>query len=134
MTLPVYATRDDFYKYGVPQEIVADVSTSVIDDILATTSRLADSYLSARYELPLSQWGADLTMQLCEIAAFKLLVALKLLAPQTNDYQVWRDRYDSAMRWLENVGQGRVVPTQIVSADATLDGVIIVEYDESRGW
>jgi phage gp36-like protein len=129
-----YATRAELEKYGVDAEIISDVSNDDVDDILEAVSRVADSYLSHRYALPLVSFGADLTINVCEIASFRLLVSKKLLAPMTNDYEVWRDRADAATRWFEGITKGHICPTGIVSATPASDGLSIVVSDTQVIW
>jgi phage gp36-like protein len=51
-----YATRDDLFRLGLPEGALRGVSPSTIEEALEAASRLADSYLRARYALPLSSW------------------------------------------------------------------------------
>lgn len=129
-----YATRADIEKYGVAPEIIVDVSNDDVDAVLEAVSRVADSYLSNRYALPLVSWGTDLTINVCEIASFRLLIAQKLLAPMTNDYEVWSDRATAATRWLEGVTKGNICPTGVVSATPASDGLCIVVSDTQVIW
>lgn len=130
-----YATRAQLEKYGIAPEIIADISNDDIDDMIEAASRVADSYLQIKYELPLSAVGLDVTIAVCEICSYKILTAFKLFAPQTNDFAVWQDRYNNAIRWFEGITTGKVTPTGVTSADSTLDGLVIISSDESpRGW
>jgi phage gp36-like protein len=132
--MSAYATRAELETYGLAPELIATVSNDIVDDCLDATSRFADSYLQTRYELPLVAYSVDLTMAVCEIATYRLLVSLKLMQPLTNDYQIWRDRHDLAVRWLEGIAAGKVSPPGIVSTDPTADGTCLVSSDEVRGW
>jgi phage gp36-like protein len=132
--MSAYATRAELETYGLAAELISSVSNDTVDDCLSAASRYADSYLQTRYELPLVAYGVDLTMAVCEIATYRLLVSLKLMQPLTNDYQVWRDRHDMAIKWLEGIASGKISPPDIVSTDPDADGTCVVSSEEIRGW
>lgn len=123
--MPAYATPADLYSLGLPQRALSGVSVPDQEAALESASRLADSYLSARYTLPLTAWGSDLRRAVAVIAAYDLL-AVRGFAPEGADEHV-RLRYEDAIRWLENVSKGLVNPVGIVDStpEVTNTGVAV---------
>ena len=104
-----YATRDDLFRLGLPEGALRGVSLSAIEDALKAASRLADSYLRARYVLPLTAWDEALTRAVAAIAAYDLM-AVRGYDPARGADEVLRLRYEDAIRWLERVAAGAVSP------------------------
>jgi phage gp36-like protein len=88
-----YATRDDLFRLGLPEGALRGVSPATIEDALEAASRLADSYLRARYA----------------IAAYDLM-AVRCYDPVRGADEVLRLRYEDAIRWLERVAAGGASP------------------------
>ena len=104
-----YATRDDLFRLGLPEGALRGVPPATIEDALEAASRLADSYLRARYALPLSSWDEALTRAVAIIAAYDLM-AVRGYDPARGADEVLRLRYEDAIRWLERVAAGAVSP------------------------
>lgn len=126
-----YATRDDLARLGLPQAVISAIPLTDQDAALEAASDLADSYLRARYTLPLLSWQDDLRRAVCHIAAYDLLVR-RGFNPTGADEQV-RLRYEDAIRWLERVAQGLLSPDIVDSSVDDLAGP--VGYTRPRrGW
>jgi phage gp36-like protein len=104
-----YATQDDLFRLGLPEGALRGVSPATIEEALEAASRLADSYLRARYALPLSSWDESLTRAVAAIAAYDLM-AVRGYDPARGADEVLRLRYEDAIRWLERVAAGGVSP------------------------
>jgi phage gp36-like protein len=104
-----YATQDDLFRLGLPERAFRGVSPSTIENALEAASRLADSYLRARYVLPLTAWDEALTRAVAAIAAYDLM-AVRGYDPARGADEVLRLRYEDAIRWLERVAAGAVSP------------------------
>lgn len=127
-----YATRADLTRLSLPAAALAGVPEADQDAALEAASDLADSYLAARYTLPLVSWQDDLRRAVCAIAAYDLMVR-RGFSPQGADEQL-RLRYEDALRWLDLVARGLVSPAIEDSAPGD-DGAGPVGYTRpKRGW
>ena len=104
-----YASQDDLFRLGLPEGALRGVSPSTIEEALEAASRLADSYLRARYTLPLTAWDGALSRAVAAIAAYDLM-AVRGYDPARGADEVLRLRYEDAIRWLERVAAGEVSP------------------------
>ncbi len=111
----VYATRAELVKLSVPPAGLAGISAQDQDDALRAASRTVDSYLTARFQLPLSQVGEDVTQVTCDIAAYRLLKR-RGFRPDSADAEQYRLAYADAIKWLEGVAKGNITPTDLVTA------------------
>ena len=126
-----YATRDDLARLGLPPAVLSAIPTADQDAALEAASDLADSYLSARYTLPLVSWEDDLRRAVAHIAAYDLMVR-RGFNPTGADEQI-RLRYEDAIRWLEGVARGLLHPQIVDSSPEDLPGP--VGYTRPRrGW
>lgn len=118
--MTAYATPTQLETFGLPADVVARAGTKGIDVAahLAAASAEADGYLRARYDLPLSTWGLDLTRSVCALAAESVLAVLGY-NPEGPEALVPRRARD-ARRWLEGVRAGTTDPG-IALVDTTPD-------------
>lgn len=77
-----------------------DPDDSVAESALTDATALIDSYISARYTLPLSVVPATLALQCCVIAWY-------LLQDVSATEQTTR-RYSDALKWLADVRDGKI--------------------------
>ncbi|NKD22577.1 DUF1320 family protein [Enterobacter asburiae] len=91
---------------------------SIIDEALADASALMDSYIVARYTLPLTVVPATLP-QVCGVIAWYYLNDVRATDQATQ-------RYKDAIRWLEGVRDGKI-PLGTDTAGASPDGENLVE-------
>jgi phage gp36-like protein len=100
-----YATQQDLIeRFGLDEitQISDETGAGAIDagriaQALADSGAKIDSYIGARYTLPLSSIPAGLNQLACDIARY-------LLARLPTDEM--RRRYDDALRWLTKVATG----------------------------
>jgi phage gp36-like protein len=144
LTLTKYATEAKFEELGVGPTLLEDqsITEDAVDSNLVAASRTADGYLSVEgfpYTLPLLQVGADLEMRICWIAAWTLLSSVGY-APENGADNLYRQRYEDALKWLEGVRDGNITSVDTIGttpgpADpATLSGRPTVISGSSRGF
>src|SRR5437899_1465762 len=117
-----YAVVADLTNYGV-----LDTSTSFgaikngqMQAAIDAACDLADSYLGARFKLPLSKWGKDITEAVVAIARFKLLTQ-RGFAPTGDAALAIVEAKKDALKWFEGISDGRVNP---VVTDSSSGGKI----------
>ena len=82
---------------------------------LSSASRMADSYLSRRYNLPLLDWDIDLKQAVCDIAAY-FLIFRRGYNPEPGKYDAnFRIKNDMATKWLSEVGNRNINPMVVES-------------------
>ncbi len=128
-----YASPSDLARLGVGAAATAGISTADIVAALDAASSLAGSYLSAQFTLPLLSWGDDLRRCVCMIAAYDLIGGNRGFNPEQGADVTLRLRYEDAIKWLERVAAGTIVPTGIVDSDADTDGPLM-ESEAPLGW
>lgn len=89
---------------------------------LQAASSIADSYLVSQFTLPLQTspqgWDMSLTMNTCWIAAW-LLYTTYGFAPMAPGDDLVVKRYDSAIRWLEQIRDKQIFPAWVDSSTNT---------------
>lgn len=126
-----YATLADLAS-AAPSRLLESVSSEDQTDALDAGSSKADSYLTVRYETPLSSWSSDLTDAVCSIAIWR--IARKKMSAASN-FQPLKTAYDEAISWLRDVAAGKA---NIAGADsiAAIEQNAFPEVysEESRGY
>jgi phage gp36-like protein len=132
----IYATRADLQQLGLNASALQQIDTATQDVALSAASSLADSYLNARFALPLRSYGRDLTRAVVHIASYDLMV-IRGYNPESGSDVVIKERAEAARAWLEKIAEGEIVPAVVDSSDldaATGGGAAIVSTAEPRGW
>lgn len=127
-----YADVADLYRLALRQAALSGILVADQNAALEAASRVADSYLQARYKLPLAAWDDDLRRAVAVIAAYDLLSG-RGFAPEGSDEHV-RLRYEDALRWLRDVSTGVVTPVGIVDASPTEPNEGIRVVTDPRRW
>lgn len=127
-----YADVADLYRLALRQAALSGILVADQNAALEAASRVADSYLQARYKLPLTAWGDDLRRAVAIIAAYDLLAG-RGFTPEGADEHV-RLRYEDALRWLRDVSLGVVTPVGVVDATPTQPEEGIHVVSELRRW
>lgn len=116
----MYATRDDLIaRFGVARiESLEKAISKVVDPAVSETAirdatELADSYIAARYGLPLSGVPESLKGYVLDIAHYKLYTQ--------KPTEEARQRYEDAIAWLNRVSSGRVILQLPANPDAGTD-------------
>ena len=103
----MYCTADDLVLRFGQDEISqltdfdrdGNADQTVLDQAIADTAAEINSYISARYPLPLEPVPAVLTLHACDICRYRLF---NQGAPEEV-----AERYTIAIRWLKDVAQGK---------------------------
>lgn len=144
--MTAYATLTDLTNSGLTAAAIGTLTSGQQQKALDAANALADGYLGARFRLPLTSWGVDLTDKVVAIAAWRLM-SLRGFDPEGGSDQVLRMSYEDAIRWFEHVAAGKVVPV-VGTSDATstpggpyvqeptaaASGGFVVAKPTSRGW
>lgn len=103
-----YATQQDLIDAFSQEEILElsqlddsaanTIGTANVEAALDDASDLIDSYIGGRYTLPLSSTPRVLVRICCDIARYML--------DRYNPREDVRQRYEDAIRWLEQVAKG----------------------------
>lgn len=136
--MTAYATRTDLARMGIAAAALSSVATETQDAALEAASRVADSYLRSRYELPLTGYGDDLKRAVCSVAAWDLL-STRGYDPGRGGDEAVRMRADAAISWLKDVSAGRAavsggVTTPGPSRASRIASAATVRSDSKRGW
>jgi len=130
--MAAYATSAELGRFSaIPATVLAGADVTTVSETLEAASRTADSYLAARYALPLVTWDDDLRQVVCDVAAYRLMGRLGY-APEGSDND-FRLRYEDALAWLQRVADGRIHPTVDVMSPAA-DLPATVTSNTARGW
>lgn len=128
-----YASAADLALSGMPAASLSGVASEAQTEALAQASETIDSYLRARYTLPLSEWGRDIK-RACVIIAVYDILTFRGYVPQGEDDN-FRLRYLDVIKWLEAVRDGKNEPSGVVDAtpEESEEGAYIVT-EAPRGW
>ena len=109
-----YATPAQLAQYSLNATALGGVNPISSTDQQAeldSASTEIDGYLASQYLLPLLTWGTDLTVHVCNIAAYRLMGRRGYKAGGAD--QGFKDRYDEAIRWATKIAQGTISPPTI---------------------
>lgn len=133
-----YAEASDLAALGVRAQATSGISSGDINAALDAASLLFDSYARARYVVPFTTWGADVTGAVAKVAAYEILSTRGLQPGASDSDQNVRDRYRDAIAWMKDVSAGRVhvsggntTPTSTRHARASAPRVASTR---TRGW
>ena len=132
--MAAYATTTDLANLGLPSQLIAGIPSAQQSAALDSASATVDSYLSARFILPLKSWGQDLTRATCELAAWSIL-STRGFDPDSGGDAAVRQRFEDTMRWLRDVADERATPAGVV--DGSSSGTTIapkIFTNTPRGW
>lgn len=107
--MAAYATKDELYIYGAPSKAFGQLTDAAKDAALEAASRTVDTYYRARFPLPLSSWDEQTKKVTCQIATYDLLSIRGYNPASGSDINI-KDRYDSAIAWLEKVAKQQAHP------------------------
>src|SRR4051812_25667187 len=111
-----YATIADLESSGLPGKALTTVTTDQKTAALNNASGVMNGYFNARFVLPIhAPYSYDLVFCCVAIAGWMLLTTRGFDPTQGGDIVV-RQRYEDAMRWLNDVANERVQPVVIDSA------------------
>lgn len=129
-----YATQTELVRYGISADALVGVSATDQNACLESASRKVDSYLRARYGVPLVTADDAVKEATCAIAAY-LLLRVRGYDPQAPANAAIRQGYDDALQWLADVRDKKAHLNE--ADDATpdeIEGGGLLVGAESRGW
>jgi phage gp36-like protein len=103
-----YATPTDLTTLSVSAGALTGFTNADIQASIDVASQICDGYLNDQFTLPLTTWGMDLRIHVCNMAVY-LLLSRRGFNPTSTDTTI-RDRYDDALSWLTDVARGRINP------------------------
>lgn len=116
--MAAYVEEADFAGMGLPQRLVDSLDAGVLAAALENASRTVDSYIGARYRMPIAAWGNDIEKCVCDLAAYSIMQR-RGFAPGAGDAEQLRQRYEDAIGWLKDVARGVASPFGIQQASVT---------------
>jgi phage gp36-like protein len=115
-----YASPADFQNYGLLTAALKSLTNAQVVAALNEASDEVDSYLAARYPLPLVAWGTTITKAACVIASWNLL-SLRGFDPNNGIDQAVKMRYDDQIAWLTRVQKQMAHPQGIETTPSPSD-------------
>lgn len=132
-----YATAAQFYSLGLRQDAVP--AGADVDLALQACSGMVDSAAAAsgRYSPPFTTWTADMTLNVCKLAAYELL-STEGFNPDTNrqDRNVLT-RWQQAKAWLAELKSGALLLPGAVDTPVESGAPAVVAEawsDDLEGW
>ena len=98
-----YASIADIFIHGLPTTARGALSDDQLDGALQAASELMDSTFRGRYNLPLLNWGVEVRMVCCWIAAYLVLSGARGFNPAAGADVNIANRYQAAMVWCDQV-------------------------------
>ncbi len=133
--MQAFASPSDLARLGVGAAATVGIASADIAAALDAASSLASGYLAAQYTLPLASWGDDLRRAVCMIAAYDLIGGNRGFNPENGADVTLRLRYEDAIKWLEKVAAGTVIPIDVVDATpSATEGAPLMESEPVLGW
>lgn len=127
-----YATADEFKESGLPPVALLGLDDAIITKCIERASGLVDSYIGARFKLPLASYGADIKQATIDLAAFWTMKR-RGFQPGAADAETVRMSFEDAVKWLKDVQSGRATPSFPDTADAdTFDPNLDSEGDFAK--
>jgi phage gp36-like protein len=135
-----YATAAQFYSLGLRQDGVpsgADVNLA-----LQACSGMVDSAAAAsgRFTAPFTVWTADITLNVCKLAAYEIL-STEGFNPDTNSLdRTVLERWKQASQWLEMLRAGKLALPGVTDSSNPSEDVTagvaepVVDSTDPRGW
>jgi phage gp36-like protein len=134
-----YATKTDLEQLALPSRALEDSVDADLTAALVAASSEADSYLEARYTLPLLTWPAVLRLMVAKIAAYHIQAGKGFQPdadPERPDPIV--KGYEDAIAWLEKIHDGEAslpsAETTETSSSTSAGGAPDADSDEPRGF
>lgn len=127
-------TPNDLRRYAISGSALTGYEDDELQGFLDVALSQAYSYLRSQYTLPLSAAGLDLTMAVCQLAAFRALTH-RGFDPSNPADQVLVKAHDDAIAWLRDVANGRAsIDVTSTSPAKTSSGARVYSGRSTRGW
>lgn len=134
-----YCKRSDLSTFGTTADALEDVDPGVQDACILAASARIDGALKTHGNLPLVDWGMDITRAAAVLAAYDVIVASRGRNPEeSGEPDPLLDRYKMVEKWLSDVADG-LATTAVYSpapppADPGSVGGAFITSNTSRGW
>jgi len=134
-----YCQRSDLSVFGTTADALEDVDPDVQDRCISAASARIDGALRAHVNLPLVDWGMDITRAAAILAAYDAISASRGRNPEEDgepdDLAI---RYRSVEKWLSDVAEGLSTtavgsPVPAPSDPSSIGGPLITS-NRPRGW
>ena len=109
LTPTPYAVLADLTDFGIDSTVLGSLSTARQQRFLDAANAKIDSYLAAKYVLPLVNWSPDLTECAAMLAAFGAITR-RGFDPEDPGDKVFKDNHDAWIKWLEGIAKGDISP------------------------
>ena len=132
-----YATRAQLAQFGISAGALSSILPADQDAELQAASDRADDDLRRRYTMPVvAPFPPSLIEAVCKIAVYNLL-SVRGYAPDEGSNSNIRTRFEDAIAWLNEVGNGDKSPAIIDSSSAVTSTTQVspeVVTNARRGW
>ncbi len=117
----MFITDEDFKVVATEQTVkaISQADTDNKDNAILEAIEEIKGYLRPRYDcdIAFSAAGAERNRQLVMITADIALYHMSASLPQRMGSEVREDRYERAVKWLEGVQAGKIVPDLPLASD-----------------
>ncbi len=110
----LYAKLADVGDLAIPASAIKSVPLDEQAKCCLSATDEADGYLGGGKTLPLVAWGDDLTTQVAQIAAYRILKR-RGFQPEGSDELIVKGR-DDAISWLKGVARGDIEPPGMIDS------------------
>jgi phage gp36-like protein len=132
-----YCTAAELVSLGIRAEAIRGISSDDLAAAIEAASDEIDSYLNARYVLPLVSWGKDVRVACARLAVYQLIVARGFNSARAGDQQLL-EQHDMAERWLRGIANGQVAPmvtdSSTPATPGKVSGGVKVTSNVTRGY
>jgi hypothetical protein len=132
-----YATLEDFAVFGLPVAAWGDLISADVERAIQGRSAIVDGLIRARgYSTPLTEWGDDLRVIVCKLAAFDVLVHHRGVNPADPAHAAIVMAHDQAEKALREVVKGyrNLSDAEPARAESGTARVFSTNGTTSRGW
>lgn len=119
--MAAYCTTGDLTSYGIRAEALRGILPDELQRAIVAASAKIDSYLRARYTLPLARWGTDLSEVCAKIAVYTLMMT-RGFNPSRPGEELIRTNYEDAIHTLEGI-QNESVHPDLTDSAANVEGL-----------
>ena len=133
-----YATPADFQTFGLAQPWIRKIPVAVVERHLNAASLKLDGYLRKRLTLPLVDYGDDLTLLTCQLAACSLGPTAGF-DPNGQDAAIVKGYCEAAAADLRRIEEGTWLPAVTDSSSDPEEGLssqggLEITSNLPRGW
>ncbi len=131
-----YADKGELSDLGLRTGALEEITDETLDEHLQAASGIIDSYIGARYTLPLGTPYPMVLKRVCVTIAVYEILLWRGFNPETYDTN-YKDQYTWAMDWLDKVNRGLIgIPGIITTPSPGGDSMSspLVYSRPMRGW